>query len=248
MTRALAFAYGILSYVVFLGTFLYAIGFVGNLVVPKSIDSGAAGSLWPSVLVNLGLLGLFGLQHSVMARPGFKRWWTRIVPESIERSTYVLFSSIALILLFWLWRPLPDVVWSIDGELARTISWGVFAMGWLLVLASTFMISHAHLFGLKQVGEHLSGEEKLSSPEFQVSGLYRHVRHPIMLGFFIAFWAAPTMSVGHLLFAGVTTGYVLVALQLEERDLLDRFGKRYERYRKQVPMILPRLSPGGPAD
>ena len=243
MTKMLAFAYGAVSYLIFLGTFLYAIGFVGNLVVPKSIDSGAGGAFWPSVLVNVGLLGLFGVQHSVMARPAFKRWWTRIVPESVERSTYVLFSSLALVLLFWLWRPLPDVVWAIDGTFGRAVAWSLFGLGWALVLVSTFMISHSHLFGLKQVAERLKGR-RISDPTFQTPGLYRHVRHPIMLGFFIAFWATPTMTVGHLLFAGVTTAYVLVALQLEERDLVERFGERYERYRERVPMLVPRIRGG----
>lgn len=243
MTRILAFAYGAVSYLIFLGTFLYAIGFVGNLVVPKSIDSGAAGAFWPSVLVNVGLLGLFGVQHSVMARPGFKKWWTRIVPESVERSTYVLFASLALILLFWLWHPLPDVVWAIEGAIFRGIAWTLFGLGWALVLVSTFMISHSHLFGLKQVAERLRGN-RISGPTFQTPGLYRHVRHPIMLGFFVAFWATPTMTVGHLLFAGVTTAYVLVALQLEERDLVERFGEKYERYRERVPMLVPRIRSG----
>ena len=243
MKRALAFAYGIFSYLVFLATFLYAIGFVGNLVVPKSIDSGTTGPLWPSLLVNVGLLGLFGLQHSVMARPGFKKWWTRFVPKSVERSTYVLFASLALILLFWLWQPLPGTVWELDAGLGRSVLWGLFGLGWALVLVSTFMISHSRLFGLKQVTDRLRGEE-ISSPEFETPGLYRHVRHPIMLGFVIAFWAAPSMSAGHLLFAGVTTGYILVALQLEERDLVERFGERYRRYRERVPMLLPRLLGG----
>lgn len=241
-TRAFAFAYGILCYAIFLGTFLYAIGFVGNFAVPKTIASGAAGPFWPSLFVNLGLLGLFALQHSVMARPGFKRWWTRFVPEPIERSTYVLFASLALILLFWLWRPLPAPVWTIENETARFAVWAVFGLGWATVLVSTFMISHAHLFGLRQVGQNLRGDD-VSGPEFQTPGLYRHVRHPIMLGFLVAFWATPVMTVGHLVFAGATTGYILIALQFEERDLLATFGEQYERYRARVPMLVPR--PGG---
>lgn len=241
MGRIFTFVYGLVCYVLFLGTFLYAIGFVGNLVVPKSIDSGAVGPLWSSVLVNLGLLGLFGLQHSVMARPGFKRWWTRFVPTPIERSTYVLAASLALILLFGLWRPLPEVVWSVEGGLGRAALWGLFGLGWAIVLASTFMISHAHLFGLEQVRDHLRGGTEGSEPRFQTPGLYRYLRHPIMLGFFIAFWATPTMTRGHLLFALVTTAYILVALQLEERDLVAAFGERYENYRRRVPMFIPRF-------
>lgn len=238
-TRALAFIYGILCYAIFLGTFLYAIGFVGNFAVPKSIDSGAVGSFWPSLLVNLGLLGLFAVQHSVMARPGFKRWWTRFVPRPVERSTYVLFASLALVLLFWLWQPLPASVWTIEGEAVRAAVWALFGVGWAIVLVSTFMISHAHLFGLRQVGQHLRGDD-VSGPEFQTPGLYRLVRHPIMLGFLVAFWATPVMTVGHLVFAGATTGYILIALQLEERDLVRTFGDRYQRYREQVPMLVPR--------
>jgi len=241
MNRILTLAYGILCYAVFLGTFLYAIGFVGNLVVPKTIDSGSAGVFWPSALVNLGLLGLFGLQHSVMARPGFKRWWTRIVPEVAERSTYVLFASLALLLLYRLWRPLPETIWSVEGEPGRALLWGLFGLGWGLVLVSTFMISHAHLFGLRQVTDYARGGS-VSAPQFQTPGLYRYVRHPIMVGFFIAFWATPEMTAGHLLFAVVTSAYILIALRFEERDLVRAFGDRYRRYRAEVPMFVPRFT------
>lgn len=238
MARLFALAYGILCYLMFLGTFAYAVGFTGNFVVPKSIDSGAAGAFWPSVFVNLALLGLFGLQHSVMARPAFKRWWTRLVPESVERSTFVLFANLVLILLFWQWRPLPSTVWSVETEAARAVLWGLFACGWMIVVVSTFLISHAHLFGLQQVGL-VSGD---GEPEFRVPSLYRYVRHPMMVGFFLAFWATPEMTAGHLLFAVAACGYILVALQFEERDLVARFGARYEAYRERVPMLVPQFS------
>lgn len=241
MTRILTLAYGVLCYAIFLGTFLYAIGFVGNLVVPNTIDSGTAGAFWPSVLINLGLLGVFGLQHSVMARPGFKRWWTRIVPEAAERSTYVLFASLALLLLYRLWQPLPQTIWSVEGEPGRSVLWSLFGLGWALVLVSTFMISHAHLFGLRQVSDY-ARKGSVSAPQFQTPGLYRYVRHPIMVGFFIAFWATPDMTTGHLLFAVVTSAYILVALQFEERDLVRAFGDRYRRYRAEVPMFVPRFT------
>jgi methanethiol S-methyltransferase len=240
LSRALVLGYGLVSYVVFLGTFLYAIGFVGNLLVPKSIDSGGGGAFWPSVLMNVGLMGVFGLQHSVMARPGFKRWWTQFVPRPVERSTYVLFASLALMLLFALWRPMPTVVWSLEGDAARGVAWTFFGLGWGLVLVSTFMISHAHLFGLKQVHDH-ARRHRPSEPGFQTPGLYRHVRHPIMLGFLIAFWAAPDMTTGHLLFAAVTSAYILVGVRLEELDLAKAFGERYRDYQSRVPPFLPSL-------
>lgn len=240
MKRAAALLYGVASYLVFLVAFLYAIGFTGNLVVPKSIDSGAPGAFWPSLVIDLGLLGLFAVQHSVMARPGFKRWWTRFVPEPIERSTYVLFASLALLLLYWQWRPLPGIVWSVGDGPGRIALWALFGLGWGLVLVATFMISHAHLFGVKQVHQYWRRSAP-SDPGFQTPGLYRHVRHPIMTGFFIAFWATPAMTVGHLVFALATAGYILVALQLEERDLVRFFGERYDAYRRRVPMFVPRL-------
>lgn len=237
MSRVLTFLYGAVSYLIFLGTFLYAVGFVGNRFVPKSIDSGAAAALVPAVVVNTALLLLFAVQHSVMARPWFKRWWTRFVPASIERSTFVLFASLVLILLYWQWRALPDAIWSLDGAAALVMEI-LFWIGWGLVLVSTFMISHFHLFGLTQVHHHLLGR-KVADPEFKVAGFYRTVRHPIMAGFLIAFWATPKMSVGHLLFAAATTGYILVALQFEEHDLVAMFGEKYRQYRREVPMLIP---------
>lgn len=242
MTRFLAFLYGVVCYALFLGTFLYAIGFVGGFAVPKTIDSGAAGPVGTAVLVNLGLLALFGLQHSVMARQGFKERWTRIVPQPVERSTYVLFSSLALIALFAFWRPLPTMVWEVEAAAGRAVLWGLFGTGWLVVLLGTFMIDHFDLFGLRHVWLHLRGEE-YSPPEFQTTGFYRYVRHPLMSGFILAFWATPEMSAGHLLFAGVTTLYVLVALRFEERDLVEFHGEKYRAYRRRTPMLIPR--PGG---
>jgi len=248
MSRLLSFLYGIVNYVVFLGVFLYAIAFVGDVWVPKTINSGGPEStFWPALLINAGLLGLFAVQHSVMARPGFKEWWTNIVPKPIERSTYVLFTNAVLILLFWQWRPLTDVVWSVEAAWGQYALWGLFGLGWALVLIATFMISHAHLFGLKQVHEHMQGDE-LSAPEFQVTGLYQYVRHPLNLGFLIAFWATPEMTSGHLVFAIATTGYIFIAMVLEERDLIARFGARYRQYRQRVPMIVPGLSGSGTSE
>ena len=239
MRKVASFIYGIVSYLLFLGVFLYAIAFVGDFVVPKTIDAGGPETTFgPALLINLGLLGLFALQHSGMARPGFKEWWTKIIPEPIERSTYVLFSNAVLILLFWQWRPMPEVIWYVEAAWAQWALWGLFGIGWGLVLTATYMISHGHLFGLKQVREHLQGEE-LSAPDFQVRGYYQYVRHPLNLGFLIAFWATPEMTVGHLVFALATTGYIFVAMVLEERDLIARFGARYRRYRERVPMIVP---------
>ncbi|MFT5142390.1 MAG: protein-S-isoprenylcysteine O-methyltransferase Ste14 [Rhodothermales bacterium] len=238
MRRILIVFYGVVAYVVFLVSFLYAIGFVGNLVVPKSIDSGMAGSLTSSILINILLLSLFAVQHSVMARPAFKRAWTKLIPESIERSTYVLLSSLILLLLYWKWVPMTGVVWDLSGGLLGTVLTVVFGIGWLTVLLSTFMISHFELFGLRQVLAKL-GESELPKAVLSEKGLYRYVRHPIMLGFIIAFWATPTMSVGHLLFAGVTTAYILVAVRIEEGDLVAYFGDTYTNYRERVGMIIP---------
>ncbi len=240
MGAALSLTYGVACYVIFLGTFLYAIGFVSGFGVPKTIDSGTPGALVPSLLIDALLLTLFAVQHSGMARPAFKRWWTRIVPKPVERSTYVLLASLVLALLFGQWRPLPHVVWEVGDPSARQALWGLHALGWLTVLVSTFMISHAHLFGIRQVADRFRGRE-LPAPTFQTPGLYRHLRHPIMLGFFIAFWSTPRMTAGHLLFAVATTGYILIALQLEERDLIAAFGARYLSYRERVPMFLPRF-------
>jgi protein-S-isoprenylcysteine O-methyltransferase Ste14 len=240
MGRQLAFIYGFLSYILFFVVFLYAIGFVGDIVVPKTINSGTDMTAnWPTaVIINLILLTVFALQHSVMARPGFKKWWTRFIPWSIERSTYVLLSSLALILIYYFWQPLQGVIWHVDNPIGANILTALFWLGWLIVLASTFMISHFELFGLKQVYMNLK-QKQLSPPEFKMPMLYQFVRHPIMLGFIIAFWATPHMTAGHLLFAAVTTAYTLVALQFEERDLMRMFGERYREYRKKVPMVFP---------
>jgi protein-S-isoprenylcysteine O-methyltransferase Ste14 len=241
MSRVLALLYGAAVYVLFLGTFLYAIGFVGNLpVVPKSIDSGPVGP-WPlAVLINAGLLGLFAVQHSVMARPGFKRWWTQLVPRSVERSTYVLFASLALLLLYWQWRAIPTPLWTVTDAAGVIAINAVFWFGFALVLVSTFLISHFELFGLHQVVARLLNRD-MPEAKFHTPLFYRYVRHPIYLGFILAFWAAPTMTAGHLLFAIATTGYILIGIWFEERDLIAQFGDRYRIYRAQVGMLLPRL-------
>lgn len=240
MNRLLALAYGAISYAVFLATFLYAIGFVAGLGVPKHVDNGASGSFITALIVDLALLGLFAVQHSVMARPGFKRWWTQFVPEPIERSTYVLFSSLALIALFWFWQPLSPVLWSFEANSVRISLYGLSALGWLIVLAGTFMISHSDLFGLKQVWQSNRDKADVDEQAFVTRALYRIVRHPLMLGFMIAFWATPTMSLGHLLFALMTTGYIVIAVKfLEERDLVAVHGDTYRDYQKRVPMLLP---------
>lgn len=238
MNRVLVSLYGVVSYIVFFLSFLYAIGFLGGFVVPKSINSGEPGPIVFSLLINVVLLSLFAIQHSVMARPIFKKWFTRLIPEAIERSTYVLLSSLLLFLLFGLWQPMPDVIWSIESSIGKTIMMGIFCLGWIVVLLSTFMINHFDLFGLRQIYINYKGQE-YRHLEFRVVGLYKLCRHPIMLGFIIAFWATPLMTVGHLLFAVTTTAYIFVALQLEERDLITFFGDVYKNYQDKVPMVFP---------
>lgn len=249
--RIAIFVYGVTAYTMFLGVFLYAIGFVGNVGVPKSIDSEATGPFGLALAVNLGLLALFALQHSVMARPAFKRLWTRIVPKPAERSTYVLFTNLALILLFWQWRPMGGIVWDAQHPAIRSLLIGLCAFGWLLVLATTFLINHFDLFGLRQVYLNLRGIP-YTPLRFKTPGPYRHVRHPLYVGWLFAFWATPTMTVAHLVFAVMTTVYILIAIRFEERDLEAMHGEVYAQYRKTVPMLVPSVrgiedAPGTPA-
>lgn len=238
LQRTAMFVYGLLSYAVFLATALYAIGFIGGFLVPTTLDGEPRVPFLDALLIDTLLLALFAVQHSVMARPAFKRMWTRVVPEPIERSTYVLFSSAALILLYWQWRPMTDLVWDVDNEIARNAIWAAFALGWLLVLISTFLINHFDLFGLRQVYLYLR-ETRYTELPFQIASFYKVVRHPLLLGFIIAFWAAPTMTVGHLLFTLATTAYMLVAIQFEERDMVRFHGQAYVEYRQRVRMIVP---------
>jgi methanethiol S-methyltransferase len=240
LKRIVFFAYGTSSYVVFLGTFLYAIGFIGNFGVPTTLDGPASGSLGLSLAIDAGLLTLFAVQHSVMARKWFKEWWTRIVPKPLERSTYVLFSSVALILLFLLWRPLGGVVWSVEDPTGRLVLRGLFAFGWALILYSTFLINHFDLFGMRQVWRYLLGKPE-EGLRFTTPGPYRLVRHPLYVGWLFAFWMTPMMTFAHLLFSVATTAYILLAIQFEERDLVREFGDTYEEYRRSVPMLIPSL-------
>lgn len=241
--KVIAFSYGIAAYLVFLVTILYAIGFVTGLVVPKTIDIGAQTGATEAVIIDLLLMSIFAVQHSVMARHQFKAWWTQFVPKPVERSTYVLFASLSLLLLFWQWRPLPMVIWNVENpDLAVTLVTLSFA-GWVLVFVSTYLINHFELFGLHQVTNHLVGKEA-PPPRFKTPLLYNFVRHPIYLGFIVAFWAAPTMTAGHLLFAAVTTLYIFVGIALEEHDLVALFGDEYRQYKQRVSMLIPwRRSP-----
>ena len=236
--RIAFFIYGSVSYLIFLGTFLYAIGFVGNFGVPRTLDDIPSGSLAVAFAIDVALLAFFAVQHSVMARKWFKDWWTRIVPKQLERSTYVLFSSLALILLFWQWRPLGGVVWSIEDPAGRIVLRGLFAFGWTLVLVSTFLINHFDLFGLRQVWLNLLGRP-YTTLQFGTPGPYRLVRHPLYVGWLFAFWCTPTMTLAHLLFSIATTGYILIAIQFEERDLVREHGDTYDAYRRSVPMLIP---------
>ena len=235
--RIMTFLYGVFCYVVFLASFFYAIGFIGNLGVPKSIDSGEQMSFLKALGINTALLGLFAAQHSIMARQWFKRAWSRIVPTPVERSTYVLFSSLALLLLFWKWEPMGGVVWNVENGVGRVALYSLYAAGWAIVLAATFLINHFDLFGLRQVWLHLIGRP-YRQLEFRTPGLYRYVRHPLYLGWLLVFWSAPKMTIAHLVFAVATTGYILIAIQFEERDLI-RFHAEYAEYRRRVPMLVP---------
>lgn len=232
------FLYGVLVYLLSFLTLLYTIAFTGNLPVPKAIDTSASAPSLAAFAIDVLLIGLFALQHSVMARPAFKRAWTRLVPHAVERSTYVLLASAALLLLYWQWRPIGGVIWSAANPTAVLVLQGIFWAGWGLVLLSTFLINHFELFGLQQVYAHLR-DKRLPPPEFKTPSLYRWVRHPLYLGLLLAFWATPTMTLGHLLFAVTNTGYILIGLLLEERDLLGVFGGQYRRYQEQVSMLVP---------
>lgn len=238
MKRVFFFLYGIVCYSAFFVSFLYAIGFVDNLFVPKTVDVGLQGGTGSPWLVDILLLSLFALQHSIMARQGFKRWWTQIIPKPIERSTYVLFSSIVFVSLFWFWRPIGEIAWSVQSPSAAAFLTGVSLFGWCFVLIGSFLINHFNLFGLQQVYLALR-ERSLPAPHFVKPLFYKIVRHPLMLGFIIAFWATPVMTIGHLLFTMASTGYILVGIQLEERDLVRLHGEEYRRYQREVSQIVP---------
>lgn len=245
--RALAFAYGLVCYAMFLGVFLYAIGWIGNFLTPTRLDGPRTGPLWAAVAVNLGLLTLFALQHSVMARPTFKRWWTRFVPTPVERSTYVLATNLALLAMFVFWRPMGGVIWDIQHPAGRAAMFALNGFGWALVLVTTFLINHFDLFGLRQVWLYLRGRP-YTHLRFVTPGPYRMVRHPLYVGWLCVFWFTPTMTAAHLLFAAMTTAYILVAIRLEERNLVEHHGAAYERYRRHTPMLIPRRRRQGPVD
>ena len=238
MSRYLIFAYGVASYVIFLGVFVYAIAFLGNLYIPNSIDADPVGPVWKAVLINLGLLGGFAIQHSVMARPAFKRLWTRLIPAAAERSTYILFSNLAMIAMFLWWQPIGGVIWDVSSQPSRSIILAGYFIGWAILFYATCLLNHFELFGLRQVWHHLRGQAQAGTT-FREPGLYKHVRHPIYVGWLIIFWATPTMTVAHLLFAVMTTAYILIAIQFEERDLARELGEDYRAYQRRVPMIVP---------
>jgi protein-S-isoprenylcysteine O-methyltransferase Ste14 len=238
MTRTLFLVYGLLAYLLFFVAFVYAIGFVAGVGVPKGVNDGTIVLVSRAILIDLLLLSLFAVQHNVMARPRFKEWWTRFVPRPIERATFVAASSLLLLLLYWQWRPLPEIVWQVDNIVGRGVLWALYFLGWAIVLYSSFVIDHFELFGLKQVWLHLRGQESATAP-FSERSLYRWVRHPLMFGFILAFWSAPTMTLGRLLFAVVTTVWILIAIQIEERDLESFLGAPYRHYRQRTPMLLP---------
>ncbi|MHC5210672.1 MAG: methanethiol S-methyltransferase [Planctomycetota bacterium] len=241
MQRIAYFAYGLFSHLLFLGVFLWMAAFVGNLFLPQTIDAAGAGFTWTAVGIDTVLIALFGLQHSVMARPGFKRWWTRIVPAQIERSTYVLISCIVLVAMLLLWQPIGPLVWDVTHPVGRALLWGLFAAGWLMVPVVSLLINHFDLFGTRQVWLALKGKAYTQLP-FRVPGIYRFVRHPLYVGWTLAFWVTPTMSVGHLLFAVGMTAYMLLAIPIEERDLVELHGEKYTRYRETVPALVPRFA------
>nr|WP_070960209.1 methanethiol S-methyltransferase [Hyphomonas sp. Mor2] len=238
MSRFLIFAYGVASYLIFLGVFVYAIAFLGNLYIPNSIDADPVGPVWQAVLINLALLAGFAVQHSLMARPAFKTWWTKIIPPAAERSTYVLFSNLAMIAFFLWWQPIGGVIWDVSAQPAHSIVLAIYFIGWAILFYATCLLNHFELFGLRQIWHHLRGEA-LPPAKFRQPGLYKHVRHPIYVGWLMIFWATPTMTIAHLLFAVMTTAYILIAVQLEERDLANELGEDYRAYQRRVPMIIP---------
>lgn len=238
MGRVISFLYGIIGHVGFLLVFMYLIGFLANFAVPKSVDSGQTGPFGQALLINVLLLALFGVQHSVMARQGFKQWWTKIVPQHIERSTYVVISDLLVILLIWQWRPMTDVVWNVEHPTGILVLWTLFGLGWAIIVLASFMINHFDLLGTRQVYLHLQGKEYTILP-FKITGFYKYIRHPLMLGWITAFWSTPNMTVGHLVFAIGTTVYILIAIQIEEKDLVKFHGESYKKYQREVGMILP---------